>query len=128
VVRRAKRARRQARREHSEPGQDPDDVLAHDDLAREQLALAEPNGSPGLLRRMATHSSGGHPFSVFEEIYAPTRHEANLLMEVQRLVGAPAPAPGDPPFLEPVGPEATADRFRGRVVIRKPPPVDPPIR
>jgi hypothetical protein len=127
VARRTKRARRQARRE-PEPEQDPDDVLAHDDLAREQLALAEPNGSPGLLRRMATHSSGGHPFSVFEEIYAPTRHEANLLMEAQRLVGAPAPAPSDPPFLEPVGPEAAADRFRGRVVIRTSPPVDPPIR
>ncbi len=67
---------------------------------------------------MSQGSSGGSTFSVFEEIFQPSRHEANLLLEAQRLVGQPAPAPSDPPFLEPVGPEDSADRFRGRVVIR----------
>jgi hypothetical protein len=119
VAKRDKRARRAA---------DPDqDVLAHDELAREHLALDEPDRPLGLIRRMAAGSTGGGTFfSVFEEIYAPARHEANLVLEAQRLVGAPAPAPSDPPFLAPVGRDGAGDKFRGRVVIRKPAPVDPP--
>jgi hypothetical protein len=73
-------------------------VLAHDELARERLAFDEPPRPPRLLRRLTPRAaSGGAPFSVFEEIFAPTRHEANLLREAQDLVGAPAPAPTDPP-------------------------------
>ena len=96
-------------------------MLAQDELARDRLAADGPKSSPGLLRRLAQRSaSGGAPASsVFVEIFAPTHHEANLVREAQRLVGVPAPAPSDPPFLEPVGSEATADRYRGRVVIRR---------
>jgi hypothetical protein len=105
----------------------PEDVLAHDDLAREYLALGQPERPLGLIRRMAAGSTGGGTFfSVFEEIYAPTRHEANLAIEAQRLVGAPAPAPTDPPALEPVGRDGELGKFRGRVVIRKAPAADPP--
>ena len=113
--------RRQAERDRARRGQDTDDVLAQDELARDQLAAHGPDRSPGLLRRLAQRSaSGGAPAaSVFVEIFAPTHHEANLVREAQRLVGVPAPAPSDPPFLEPVGSEATADRYRGRVVIRR---------
>jgi hypothetical protein len=73
-----------------------------------------------MIRRIAPRTAAGGSFSVFEEIFAPTRHDANLLLEAQRLVGQPAPAPSDPPFLEPLGPEGSTDRFRGRVVIRPP--------
>ena len=121
MTHRARRAERErARRDRAGRGQDPDDVLAQDELARDRLA-AGPNSSPGLLRRLAQRSaSGGAPASsVFVEIFAPTHHEANLVREAQRLVGVPAPAPSDPPFLEPVGSEATVDRYRGRVVIRR---------
>jgi hypothetical protein len=134
VARRAPRAgrpdRKQARRERDQQEraerdqakrEQDDDVLAHDELARERLAFDAEPGSPGLLRRLAVRSgSGGVQSSVFVEIFAPTRYEADLMLEAQRLVGAPAPAPSDPPFLEPVGAEANSDRYRGRVVIRKP--------
>lgn len=120
---RARAKRERARREH-----DVDDVLARDELARERLAFGESQGSPSLLRRLARRSAPGGALasSVFVEIFAPTHHEANLVMEAQRLVGAPAPTPSDPPLLEPVG--AEADRYRGRVVIRRSGPVDPPTR
>jgi predicted enzyme related to lactoylglutathione lyase len=132
VKRRAKRAKRagpgQLERERSRREPDPDapdpdapdpDVLAHDVLAREHLALGERQRPAGVIRWLTEGSrSAGTPFSVFEEIFAPTRHEANLLLEAQRLVGAPAPAPSDPPFLEPVGAEVNSDRYRGRGRMR----------
>jgi hypothetical protein len=122
VTHRTRRAQRErARRDRARGGQDADDVLAQDELARDWLGVDGAKGSPGLLRRLAQGvGSGGAPASsVFVEIFAPTHQEANLVKEAQRLVGVPAPAPSDPPFLEPVGPEGTINRYRGRVVIRR---------
>ena len=89
MTHRATRAeRRQAERDRARRGQDTDDVLAQDELARERLASVAMS-PPGLLRRLAQRSaSGGVPASsVFVEIYAPTHHEANLVREAQRLMG-----------------------------------------
>jgi hypothetical protein len=59
-------------------------------------------------------------FSVFEELYGPTRHQARIEVEAQRRVGRPAPAPTDPPELPGGGPAAPGrprGRFSGTVVV-----------
>ena len=70
-------------------------------------------------RLMLGSGSVGTSFSVFEEIFAPTRHQARTEIQAQSRAVRPAPAPTDPPDLEGPGPNP-ADRYQGRVVIRRP--------
>lgn len=60
-----------------------------------------------LSRRRPGSSSGGGLLSIGDEVFAPTRHEAQLELDRQTLLPAPAPLAGDP------------DRgiYRGQVVI-----------
>jgi hypothetical protein len=75
-----------------------------------------------LFRQLVLRSgSAGTSFSAFEEIFAPTRHQARIEIQAQSRLVKPAPAPTDPPELEPPGP-GTNDRFQGRVVVHRRPP------
>lgn len=52
-------------------------------------------------------SSGGGVLSVGDEVFAPTRHEAQVELDRQTLLPAPAPLAGDPDH----------GIYRGQVVI-----------
>lgn len=60
-------------------------------------------------------------FGALEEIFHPSAAKARDERERQKLVGQPAPAPGDPPLLDPPGPSSDGPdrRFTGKVVIRR---------
>lgn len=45
-------------------------------------------------------------FSLVEELFGPSRHEARIMMEEQQRVGRLAPAPTDPPELPEPDPAA----------------------
>ena len=81
--------------------------------------------SGGVFRRLAASAgSVGTSFSVFEEIYGPTKHEARIEVEAQRRIGKPAPAPADPPDLQPADGDPAGSRFSSRIVIQTQPPAD----
>jgi hypothetical protein len=51
-------------------------------------------------RRWGTgRGSAAISFSMVEELFGPSRHEARVVQEAQRLAAEPVPAPGDPPDL-----------------------------
>lgn len=54
-----------------------------------------------LFRRLNFGKKGGVAvaFSVAEELWGPSKHDARVVVEAQQRVGAPAPAPADPPDL-----------------------------
>jgi hypothetical protein len=75
----------------------------------------------GVMRRLAAGSGGMSAiFGGVEQFYAPNAHRARQDWEEQKLVGAPAPAPTDPPDLRPSTGVAPGDRFRGSIVVRLP--------
>ena len=101
------------------------DEVPADDTGPDEDHKPLPDGGFRRFRRlMLGTGSAGTSFSVFEEIFAPTRHQARIEIEAQTRAVKPAPAPTDPPELEPPGPGATR-RFEGRVVIRRRPPDEP---
>ena len=51
-------------------------------------------------KRTWSGSGGGGPFAPIDEIFAPTRHEAMAELKQQYDRTAPAPAPGEPPWLD----------------------------
>ena len=54
------------------------------------------------LRRGARGSgSAAISFSIVEELFAPSRHQARVVMEAQQRAAEPVPAPADPPDLPP---------------------------
>lgn len=61
-------------------------------------------------------SGGGGPFGPIDEIFAPTRHEAMAELKAQYHRTAPAPVPGEPPWLD----VDLDDGLRGSVTIRPP--------
>jgi len=102
--------------------EDPDRPITRDEDGK--------TPSAGFFRRFRQlvqgSGSAGTSFSVFEEIFAPTRHQARVEIQAQQRAVKPAPAPTDPPDLEPPGPGGkAADRYQGRVVIRRPPRSNP---
>jgi hypothetical protein len=102
-----------------------DGAQTHDGVVAEDGAASGSewgeDGPPrsGVFRWLRNHSGSATP-SVFlvEELFAPSRHQARMEIEAQRRVSRPAPAPTDPPNLEPPGSPGSNDRFRGRIVIR----------
>ncbi len=77
------------------------------------------------MRRLSGGTRGmAGAFSALEQFYAPANARARQEIEEQRHIGRPAPAPTDPPDLDPV-PDAPAGgpppvRFRGRITVRRP--------
>jgi len=53
-----------------------------------------------LSRHPWSGSGGGGPFGPIDEVFAPTRHEAMAELKAQYDRTAPAPVPGDPPWLD----------------------------
>jgi hypothetical protein len=62
-------------------------------------------------------------FGAFEEIFLPSASKARDELDNQKLVGEAAPAPTDPPRLDPPGliTDGPSKRFTGKVVIRSKP-------
>jgi hypothetical protein len=62
-------------------------------------------------------------FGAFEEIFLPSAAKARDELDNQKLVGEAAPAPTDPPRLDPPGliTDGPSKRFTGKVVIRSRP-------
>lgn len=48
----------------------------------------------------STGGGGGGPFGPIDEVFAPTRHESMQEMKRQYDRTAPAPVPGEPPWLD----------------------------
>lgn len=106
--------------QHDEAGYDEVGYGAGFDEAGYDDIDLPPGG--GVFRRLSAGTSlFAVDFSLAEELFAPTRHQARQELEVQRRVGRPAPSPTDPPLLpaDP-GPAAGARRFAGRIAV--PPP------
>lgn len=53
-----------------------------------------------LSRHPWSGSGGGGPFGAIDEVFAPTRHEAMEELKQQYDRTAPAPIPGEPPWLD----------------------------
>jgi len=81
-------------------------------------------GVLGLFRKWGAGSgSAAISFSLVEELFGPTRHQARIEVEAQRRLARPVPAPTDPPELSEPGPDGSAqprNRFTGTVVVRRP--------
>jgi hypothetical protein len=60
-------------------------------------------------------------FGSFEEIFNPSAARSREELEKQKLVGVAAPAPTDPPLLDPPGltTDEPGQRFTGKVVIHR---------
>jgi hypothetical protein len=107
-----------------------DDDAADDDAAEDSWADDDgpvstradlgPAPSGGVFRRLAASRGAAamSSFNVYEEVFAPTRHQARLEIEHQRRVGRPTAAPTDPPDLDRQGLGRPPSRFAGRVVLR----------
>ena len=67
-------------------------------------------------------SGGGGPFGPIDEIFAPTRHESMVELKQQYDRTAPAPVPGEPPWLD----VDLDDGRRGSVTIRPDSAPEPP--
>ena len=61
-------------------------------------------------------------FGGLDEFFHPSAANARDELERQKTVGPAAPAPADPPLLDPPGPatDEPDKRFTGKVVIRAP--------
>jgi hypothetical protein len=94
----------------------PDDLTVPLDTTGEPAGIG---GVLGLFRRWgAGNGSAAISFSMIEELFGPTKHQARIEVEAQRRLARPVPAPTDPPDLPEPGPDA-AGRFNGTVVIRR---------
>jgi hypothetical protein len=62
-------------------------------------------------------------FGALEEIFFPSAAKAREERDNQKLIGETAPAPADPPRLDPPGliTDGPSKRFTGKVVIRSKP-------
>jgi hypothetical protein len=89
--------------------------------SRSATGDVEPPPGGGVMRRLSAGSTGmAGVFSIVDQVFAPTRDDARRELEEQHSAPAPAPAPTDPPALGPSGGPGASDRFRGRIVIRRP--------
>jgi hypothetical protein len=81
-------------------------------------------GVLGAFRRWGTGSgSAAISFSMLEELFGPTKHQARIEVEAQRRLAQPVPAPTDPPELSEPDPDGSArprTRFSGTVRVRRP--------
>ena len=95
-----------------------------DDASVPLDVCGEPSRAGGVLgafRRWGAGSgSAAISFSMIEELFGPTRHQARIEVEAQRRLARPVPAPTDPPDLPESDHDASARRFTGIVVIRRP--------
>ncbi|QEO08951.1 hypothetical protein [Protaetiibacter larvae] len=73
------------------------------------VALAQWRGWIELRGVDRGRGSGGGPFGIMDEVFHPTRHEAQQDLARQTVLPAPAPTPGDPP--------AELDAGRIRIVL-----------
>lgn len=76
------------------------------------IAVAQWRGWIELRGNARGHSTGAGAFGALDEVFAPTRHEAQRELEQQSELPAPAPVAGDPPF------DLDAGRVRIRVDAR----------
>jgi hypothetical protein len=98
-----------------------------EDLTVPLDAIGEPSQTGGLLGLFRKWGSGSGSaaisFSLVEELFGPTKHQARIEMEAQRRLAQPVPAPTDPPELSESDPATRSKpqgRFAGRVVVRRP--------
>jgi hypothetical protein len=98
-----------------------------DDLTIPLDTTGEPAGTGGVLgvfrRWGAGNGSAAISFSMLEELFGPTKHQARIEVEAQRRLAQPVPAPTDPPDLaesDPAAPDRPRGRFTGIVVVRRP--------
>lgn len=98
----------------------PDDLAVPLDTTGEQTGTG---GVLGVFRRWgAGNGSAAISFSMIEELFGPTKHQARIEIEAQRSLARPVPAPTNPPDLTESGAEAAGrrrGRFTGVVVIRR---------
>jgi hypothetical protein len=79
------------------------------------------------MRRLAAGTGGlSGVIGVFDQLWAPTHHQARQELEEQRHIGRPAPSPTDPPDLTPDPDAGPAGRFSGSIVLHRPPENDSP--
>jgi hypothetical protein len=94
-----------------------------DDLTVPLDPTGEPAGTGGVLgmfrRWDAGNGSAAISFSMVEELFGPTKHQARIEVEAQRRLARPVPVPTDPPDLPAPDPEATGQRFNGILVVRR---------